>query len=167
MMCNRLTACVLAASLFAVPATTLGADREHQQIMADIRMLQEQTVRLQLLMASLDEALRQISAKMDTQADATWRAFADHRLVIDNVAGGVRIVREKLDDSNVPHLVTIPGGGSPAGGHPADAAHLHADAHRSGDGVTDRDPTVLRCTLEPTGRQSRYLASADVRHRVG
>jgi len=36
--------------------------------MADIRMLQEQTVRLQLLMASLDdEALQQISAKMDTQ----------------------------------------------------------------------------------------------------
>ena len=101
MMCNRLTACVLAASLFAVPTTTLGADREHQQIMADIRMLQEQTVRLQLLMASLDEALRQISAKMDTQADATRRAFADHRLVIDSVAGGVRIVREKLDDSNV------------------------------------------------------------------
>lgn len=31
-------------------------------------MLQEQTVRLQLLMASLDdEALQQISAKMDTQ----------------------------------------------------------------------------------------------------
>ena len=101
MMRNRLTACVLAASLLAVPATTFGADREHQQIMADIRMLQEQTVRLQLLMASLDEVLQQISAKMDTRANATRRAFADHALVIDNVAGGVRIVREKLDDTNV------------------------------------------------------------------
>ena len=100
-MCNRLTAYILAASVCVVPSTSLAADREHQQIMADIRMLQEQTVRLQLLMASLDDALQQISAKMDTQANATRRAFADQKLVIDGVSGGVRIAREKLDDTNV------------------------------------------------------------------
>ena len=34
-----------------------GADREHQQMMADIRMLQEQTVRLGLMLGTLDESL--------------------------------------------------------------------------------------------------------------
>ena len=92
---------VIVTSLLFAPSTARGADREHQQIMADIRMLQEHTVRLQLLMASLDQTLQEISGKMDTQSDATRRAFADHRLVLDSVAGGVRIVREKLDDSNV------------------------------------------------------------------
>ena len=100
-MRNRLMAFIVVSSLMIVPVNLLGADREHQQIMADIRMLQEQTVRLQLIMGALDESLRQISTKMDTQADVTRRAFADHRLVIDGVAGGIRIVREKLEDSNV------------------------------------------------------------------
>jgi tol-pal system protein YbgF len=92
---------LVAVGLSLLPVATYGADREHQQMMADIRMLQEQTVRLQLLMASLDEALQQISEKMDAQSDVTRRAFADQRLVIDGVAGGVRIAREKLDDTNV------------------------------------------------------------------
>ena len=98
---NHLTAVLCAAALLAAPVAALGADREHQQIMADIRMLQEQTTRLQLAMASLDEALRQISAKIDTQTDATRRAFADHQLSVSAVADGVRILRERFDDTNV------------------------------------------------------------------
>lgn len=83
------------------PAPAQGADREHQQIMADIRMLQEQTSRLQLLMASLDDALRQIAQKMDDQTDATRRAFVDQQLAVNGVADGVRILRERFDDTNV------------------------------------------------------------------
>ena len=98
---NHLTAMLCAATLLVAPAGALGADREHQQIMADIRMLQEQTTRLQLAMASLDEALRQISAKIDTQTDATRRAFADQQLSVGAVADGVRILRERFDDTNV------------------------------------------------------------------
>jgi tol-pal system protein YbgF len=98
---NHLTAVFCAAALLAAPVAALGADREHQQIMADIRMLQEQTTRLQLAMASLDEALRQISAKIDTQTDATRRAFADNQLSVSAVADGVRIMRERFNDTNV------------------------------------------------------------------
>ena len=95
------TGWVIVTTLLFAPVTARGADREHQQIMTDIRMLQEHTVRLQLLMASLDLTLQEISAKIDTQTGATRRAFADHRLVLDSVTRGVRIVREKLDDSSV------------------------------------------------------------------
>ena len=92
---------LLGVCMAMVPAPVEAADREHQQIMADIRMLQEQTSRLQLLMASLDEALRQLSTKMDEQGDATRRAFADQQLAVDGVADGVRILRERFDDTNV------------------------------------------------------------------
>ena len=98
---NHLTALLCAAALLAAPAGALGADREHQQVMADVRMLQEQTARLQLAIASLNEALRQISDKIDSQTDATRRAFADQQLSIGTVTNGVRILRERFDDTNV------------------------------------------------------------------
>ena len=89
------------ASVLLAPTLAHGADREHQQIMADIRMLQEQNSRLQLLMASLDDALQQISGHMDAQGEATRRAFADQQLAVNGVADGVRILRERFDDTNV------------------------------------------------------------------
>ena len=89
-------------SLFVgLPLQASGQNRERQQIMADVRMLQEQTMRLQLLITTLDETLKQLSAQLDAQGTATVRAMADQRLLVDNVAGNVRILREKLDDTNV------------------------------------------------------------------
>jgi tol-pal system protein YbgF len=95
--------CLWAAGLILVlsPVPTAAADREQQQIMADIRMLQEHTLRLQQLMSTLDQSLQVIAGKMDEQADITRKAFADQRLLTDNMANGVRILREKIDDANV------------------------------------------------------------------
>jgi len=101
MRCDRLLGWLCAAGVLAAPAHALGADREHQQIMADIRMLQEQATRLQLAMASVDEALRRIASKMDDRAEATRRAFADQQLAMKAMADGVRILRERFDDTNV------------------------------------------------------------------
>ena len=78
-----------------------GADREHQQMMADIRMLQEQTVRLGLMLGTLDESLTMLLTKLDAQDQNTRRAFADQKLMVGNLTGGVRIVREKVDETNV------------------------------------------------------------------
>ncbi len=78
-----------------------GADREHQQMMADIRMLQEQTVRLALMLGTLDETLQTLLTTLAAQALDTRRSFADQKLLVDNLAGGVRIVREKVDETNV------------------------------------------------------------------
>ena len=101
MRCDRLLGWLCVAGVLAAPAHALGADREHQQIMADIRMLQEQATRLQLAMASVDEALRRIASKMDDRAEATRRAFADQQLAVKTMADGVRILRERFDDTNV------------------------------------------------------------------
>jgi hypothetical protein len=59
----------------AVPASA--ANKEHQQLMADLRMLQEQSQQLQNLIGSVTEALRGVNAKMDQQAEANRKAFLD------------------------------------------------------------------------------------------
>ena len=82
-----------------------GADREHQQMLADIRMLQEQTVRLNLLLGTLGETLQtvltRLEAQLEAQGQTTRRDFADQKLLVENLLSGVRIVREKVDETNV------------------------------------------------------------------
>ena len=87
-------------ALFAVMPVR-GADREHQQMMADIRMLQEQTVRLGLMLGTIDESLTMLLTKLDVQEQDTRRAFADQKLLVGNLSSGVRVVREKVDETNV------------------------------------------------------------------
>lgn len=76
-------------------------DRVHMQMMAEIRMMQEQQQQLQQVMGSLAETLRALNAKLDEQSNATRKAFADQKLVVDNMAEGIRILREKADDTAV------------------------------------------------------------------
>ena len=77
------------------------ADKAHQQLMAEIRMLQEQQQQLQQLVTGLAETLKVVTSKIDDQTGANRKAFADQKLLIDNVAEGVRVLREKADDTNV------------------------------------------------------------------
>jgi len=91
---------VLALAAGAVsPATA--ANKEHQQLMADLRMLQEQSQLLQTLLGTLNEALKAVNTRLDQQTEVNRKAFADSKLVIDNLTNDVRIIREKIDDNNV------------------------------------------------------------------
>jgi tol-pal system protein YbgF len=95
-----LRAC-LAAVLVAAAGPASAANKEHQQLMADIRMLQEQAQLLQNLIGSLNETLKAVNARLDDQANATRKAFADQKVIIDTLSSDSRVVREKLDDNNV------------------------------------------------------------------
>ncbi len=75
--------------------------RTERQINADIRMLQEHTQQLQLVINTLSEAVQAISQKLDEQANIDRKAFADLKLLSDNISGDVRVVREKVDETNV------------------------------------------------------------------
>ena len=100
-MCMRTSATVLLmASLVNVPAVA-AADKEHLQIMADIRMLQEQAQQLQLMLGTLADALKGVTAKIDEQGNSTRKAFADQKLLVDTAGTDLRVVREKLDETNV------------------------------------------------------------------
>jgi tol-pal system protein YbgF len=97
-LCIGLLALVMAVSA-ASPAAA--ANKEHQQLMADLRMLQEQSQLLQTLLGSLNEALKAVNTRLDQQTEGNRKAFADSKLVIDNLTNDVRVIREKLDDNNV------------------------------------------------------------------
>lgn len=87
--------------LLTTSAPAAAADKAHQQLMAEIRMLQEQQQQLQQVLGSLSETLKAITAKIDDQNGASRKAFADQKLLVDSVAEGVRVLREKSDDTNV------------------------------------------------------------------
>ncbi len=87
--------------LMAAAAPAAAADKVHQQLMAEIRMLQEQQQQLQQLLGGLADTLKVVTAKLDDQSGASRKGFADQKLLIDNVAEGVRVLREKADDTNV------------------------------------------------------------------
>ena len=85
--------------LGASPAAA--ADKTHLQLMAEIRMLQEQSQQLQALLGTLQDALKSVSTKIDEQSAATRKAMADQTLAMNNIGDNVRVVREKTDETNV------------------------------------------------------------------
>src|ERR1700681_238526 len=92
----------LALALISLcPAPAAAVDREHQQIEADIRMLQEQAQQLQQALAGLADTLKQVNARIDDQTALERKAFADGKVQADNLSGDLRIVREKVDETNV------------------------------------------------------------------
>ena len=100
-MKHRVFCALLGVILVTAAAPARAANKEHQQLMADLRMLQEQSQLLQNLIGSVTEALKAVNTRLDQQAETTRKAFADQKLVIDNLSNDVRVIREKLDDNNV------------------------------------------------------------------
>jgi TolA-binding protein len=95
------TALLAVAFVAAVAAPSSAANKEHQQLMADLRMLQEQSQVLQNMLGTLTEALKAVNARLDQQAEATRKGFADEKLIVDNLTSDARVIKEKLDDNNV------------------------------------------------------------------
>lgn len=91
---------VLASAMPARPAAA-GPNKEYLQLLAEVRMLQEQNQQMQQLFGTLQDALKAVSAKLDDQTAANRKAMADQTLAINNIGDTVRVLREKADDSNV------------------------------------------------------------------
>jgi TolA-binding protein len=88
-----------AVLLAAVPAQA--QRRELQQMAADLRILQEQTQLLQNAVATLTEAVKAVNGRIDEQAGVNRKGFADAKLQADAMGGDIRVVRERVDDTNV------------------------------------------------------------------
>jgi tol-pal system protein YbgF len=93
-------AAVVAGVVLAAVAAA-AANKEHQQMMAEIRMLQEQNAQLQQSIGTLVDALKTVTTKLDEQAATSRKTTADSRLLIEGVSGELRVVREKIDDTHV------------------------------------------------------------------
>jgi tol-pal system protein YbgF len=87
--------------IFLLPMPALAQSRAERQMMADVRMLQEQTQQLAITLAGLTDALKALNGRLDKQDEATRKAFADQRLVIENMGADLRVIRERTDETNV------------------------------------------------------------------
>ncbi|MGE0811974.1 MAG: tetratricopeptide repeat protein [Vicinamibacterales bacterium] len=85
--------------LSGVPA--FAQRRELQQMAADIRILQEQAQLLQNAVAGLTDALKAVNARIDEQIGVNRKNHADEKLQADAMGGDIRVVRERVDDTNV------------------------------------------------------------------
>jgi tol-pal system protein YbgF len=100
-MTQKVLAAFVALLLVGAASPASAANKEHQQLMADIRMLQEQTQLLQNLLGQFNEALKAVNKRLDDQGELNRKQSADQKLAIDNLTNDARIIREKLDDTNV------------------------------------------------------------------
>ena len=102
-MSRRILLLSLGFALLSSPAAA--QSRREMQMMADIRMLQEQTQQLQQqLQASLDQlaaTLKAINSRVDEQAAASRKSFADQKLAVDQFGTDLRFVRERIDENTV------------------------------------------------------------------
>jgi tol-pal system protein YbgF len=93
---------VLGAGMWSPAAAQ---NRREMQMMADIRMLQEQNQQLQVLLAQLSEALngsiKAVNGRLDEQANTNRKAFADQNLKVDQFGSDLRVVREGVSENNV------------------------------------------------------------------
>ena len=102
MIRRRLQLAALALLLAALATAPMeAANKEHQQMMADLRMLQQQNQLLQAQLTALADALRTVSARLDEQTGVNRKTADDARLQVETVAGDLRVVREKIDETNV------------------------------------------------------------------
>ncbi len=98
-------ALALPAVLLYVASPAAAQNREHQQMAAELRMLQEQTQQLAITLAAVNQALAEsvklLNARMDEDTNAIRKGFADQKLLIDNMATDVSRIRERANDTNV------------------------------------------------------------------
>jgi len=100
---NRI--CTIVAVLLVAAAPSSAQSREQRQMMADIRMLQQQTQELQVAIATLTQALQDqiktVNTRLDAANDATRKGFADQKVIVDDMGKDLRAIRERVDDTNV------------------------------------------------------------------
>ena len=92
---------VLCGLALSVSPASAAANKEHLQLMAEIRMLQEQNQQLQAILGNLQDALKTVTTKLDEQNAATRKAMADQTLAVNNIGDNVRVLRDNTHETNV------------------------------------------------------------------
>jgi len=101
MAAPHVVAAAFVAIVLSSTSPAFAANKEQQQLMAELRMLQQHQQQLQQLVVTLAETLKAVTGKMDDQANTSRKALADQRLLVEGMTDTVRVLREKADDTNV------------------------------------------------------------------
>ena len=103
MMKRLFTGTAILLTVVTGPASA--QSREQRQMMADIRMLQEQTQELAVAIATVTQALQDsikaLNQRLDQANDTTRKGFADQKVIVDDMGKDLRAIRERVDDTNV------------------------------------------------------------------
>jgi tol-pal system protein YbgF len=90
-----------------VPRTLYAQNREHQQMAADVRMLQEQSqllaqslTQLATRLGEITDGLKRLETRLDAAEAASRKTAADQKLSLDSLSSDVRVVRERTQDVN-------------------------------------------------------------------
>jgi tol-pal system protein YbgF len=75
-------------------------NREHQQMTAELRMMQEQTQQLALSLAQIAEAIKSLNARLDSSDQTAQKRFADQELLLKGLSTEVSAVRERTQDTD-------------------------------------------------------------------
>jgi tol-pal system protein YbgF len=88
-------------------ATLLGSalpcaaqNREHQQMSAELRMVQEQMQQLALTLAQIGDALKALNSRMDATDAAALKRYADQELLIKGLKDDLSAIRERTQDTD-------------------------------------------------------------------
>ena len=134
MRATRAVVFAVAVLALAVAPARAAANKEHQQLMAEIRMLQEQQQQLQQLLGELHgHAERRVDEdRRSVGRDAQGDGGPDARRS-NGIGENVRVLREKADDTNVRVSIGVAGArGAAAGDLLVAAGAAAAGAGRAG-----------------------------------
>lgn len=90
----------LALAVLAAAVPAVAQNREHQQMSAELRMLQEQAQQLALTLAQIGDALKALNARLDSSDKEAQQRFADQKQLIQKLSDDVSAVRERSQDTD-------------------------------------------------------------------
>jgi tol-pal system protein YbgF len=100
-MMMRLWIPIVAAAVMLPAVPAHAQSRAERQMMADIRMLQEQAQQLAITLAALNDSLKALNTRLDKSDEGMRKGLADQRLVVENMGADLRVIRERTDETNV------------------------------------------------------------------
>jgi tol-pal system protein YbgF len=96
----KTTAAVCLALLPALATPAVAQNREHLQLAAELRMLQEQNQQLSLAINQLTETLKAVNSRLDTSDEFQRRRFADQEVLVKNLGSDLGTIRERTQDTD-------------------------------------------------------------------
>jgi tol-pal system protein YbgF len=90
----------LLLTLLTAATPAAAQNREHQQMSAELRMLQEQTQQLALTLAQLSDAIKALNGRLDTADQFAQKRFADQELLIKKLVDGLSAINERSQDTD-------------------------------------------------------------------
>src|SRR4030095_10831479 len=81
-------------------ATAGAQNREHQQMTAELRLLQEQTQHLGPSLAQIGEAIKALNVRLDSSDQSAQKRFADQELLLKGLSTELSAVRERTQDTD-------------------------------------------------------------------